>query len=53
MFLRKGEVSRICTFLGLDEMMLTAAKAVLLGNLVFMMAGKVTIQDGHNEAFGI
>ncbi|KKZ68521.1 hypothetical protein EMCG_05805 [[Emmonsia] crescens] len=50
-FLRKGEVSRIRTFLGLDEMMLTAAKAVLLGNLVFMMAGKVTIQDGHNEAF--
>ncbi|KAG5301109.1 kelch repeat protein [Histoplasma ohiense] len=29
----------------------TEGRTVLLGNLVFLMAGKVTIQDGHNEAF--
>ncbi|PGG98138.1 hypothetical protein AJ79_08961 [Helicocarpus griseus UAMH5409] len=29
----------------------TEGRTVLLGNLVFMMAGKTTIQDGHNEAY--
>ncbi|EGE84518.2 kelch repeat protein, variant [Blastomyces dermatitidis ER-3] len=34
-----------------DLCVFTEGRTVLLGNLVFMMAGKVTIQDGHNEAF--
>ncbi|OAX81767.1 hypothetical protein ACJ72_03888 [Emergomyces africanus] len=34
-----------------DLCVFTEGRTVLLGNLVFMMAGKVTIQDGHTEAF--
>ncbi|PGG99577.1 hypothetical protein GX51_06226 [Blastomyces parvus] len=34
-----------------DLCVFTEGRTVLLGNLLFFMGGKVTIQEGHNEAF--